>query len=241
MRKLTLKILAGPLDYTVKHRSRVTKRLHMELDEHGGLVVVAPCHWSKRHINATLVQNTSRVQRFLANSRQRQLAALKYINGEEHLFMGERYPLVINQLDSGNKRVELIDGQLYILTDVLQAEKIQLQLQNWYRRQAMTVFNERLQIIVEHAPWAVDKAIPLKLRKMKRTWGNCSSSGVIKLNTHLIKAPLEVIDSVVAHELCHLEEMNHGKAFYRLLEQLNPNWHQDRARLRAEGFTYLRT
>ena len=76
---------------------------------------------------------------------------------------------------------------------------------------------------------------------MKRTWGNCSSKGVIKLNTHLIKAPLAVIDSVIAHELCHLEEMNHGKGFYSLLEQLNPNWHQDRARLRTEGFSYLLT
>jgi hypothetical protein len=64
---------------------------------------------------------------------------------------------------------------------------------------------------------------------------------VIKLNTHLIKAPLALIDSVIAHELCHLEEMNHGRAFYRLLENLNPNWYQDRTRLRAEGFIYLFT
>jgi hypothetical protein len=74
---------------------------------------------------------------------------------------------------------------------------------------------------------------------MKRTWGNCSSKGVIKLNTHMVKAPVVIIDSVIAHELCHLEEMNHGKRFYELLESLNPNWQQDRARLRSEGFVYL--
>jgi predicted metal-dependent hydrolase len=241
MRKLTLKIPGGPLEYTIKHRSRVTKRLHMELDEHGGLVVVAPGHWSKRHINATLVQNTSRVQRFLADARQRQLAALLYTNGEAHLYLGERYPLAITRHDSGRKAVELVDAEICISTDVLQPERIQLQLQNWYRRQALKVFSQRMQIFVERAPWAADKTIPLKLRKMKRTWGNCSASGVIKLNTHLIKAPLALIDSVIAHELCHLEEMNHGRAFYRLLENLNPNWHQDRTRLRAEGFIYLLT
>jgi predicted metal-dependent hydrolase len=74
---------------------------------------------------------------------------------------------------------------------------------------------------------------------MKRTWGNCSSRGVIKLNTHLIKAPFKVIDSVIAHELCHLREMNHGKAFYALLENLNPDWREDRARLLSEGNSYL--
>ena len=41
MRRLTLKTPNGPLEYTLNHRARVTKRLHMELDEHGGLVVVA--------------------------------------------------------------------------------------------------------------------------------------------------------------------------------------------------------
>jgi predicted metal-dependent hydrolase len=76
---------------------------------------------------------------------------------------------------------------------------------------------------------------------MKRTWGNCSSSGVIKLNTHLVKAPLDIIDSVIAHELCHLEEMNHGRAFYVLLESLNPNWRRDRLKLRSDGYFYFRT
>jgi predicted metal-dependent hydrolase len=74
---------------------------------------------------------------------------------------------------------------------------------------------------------------------MKRTWGNCSSKGVIKLNTHLVKAPLSVLDSVIAHELCHLEEMNHGRAFYALLGRLNPDWREDRAKLQLEGNRYL--
>jgi len=82
-------------------------------------------------------------------------------------------------------------------------------------------------------------SIPLKLRKMKRTWGNCSSKGVIKLNTHLVKAPLQLVDAVIAHELCHLREMNHGRAFYALLQDLNPNWREDRRRLRSEGGIYL--
>jgi predicted metal-dependent hydrolase len=241
MRRLTLKTPHGPLQYTVGHRARVTKRLHMELDEHGDLLVIAPGHWSKRHINATLMQNTSRVQRFIANAKQRQVPPLRYCHGEEHLYLGGRYRLLVSQTESGKKRVELNDDEIVVHGSVLNQEKVQAQLHDWYQRQAMALFSERLQQISAKTSWASDRDIPLKLRRMKRTWGNCSSKGVIKLNTHLIKAPLAVIDSVIAHELCHLEEMNHGKGFYRLLEQLNPNWHQDRARLRTEGFSYLLT
>jgi predicted metal-dependent hydrolase len=241
MRYAKLKTPSGLLEYTISHRARVKKRLHLELDEHGDLVVVAPGHWSKRHINATLMQNTSKVQRFLATAQQNRLAPLQYTAGETHLYMGEHYPLAISIIEAGKKRADLSVGEIRIQTDGLQRENIQRQLQDWYRQQAFIVFSERLQEIASGVSWARDRTIPLKLRRMKRTWGNCSSSGLIKLNTHLIKAPLKVIDSVIAHELCHLQEMNHGRAFYRLLEHLNPDWRQDRTRLRAEGIAYLLT
>jgi predicted metal-dependent hydrolase len=241
MRRLTFKTPAGPLEYTVSHRSRVTKRLHMELDESGGLVVVAPGHWSSTFISSTLTQNTSRVERFLARARQRQLTPLQYTHGEQHLYLGETYPLAIQYSKSKKNRIELIDSEIHVNASMLQNDYIQTGLQNWYQRQAMTIFSARLQVISRCAPWVKDKKIPLKLRRMKRTWGSCSSRGVIKLNTHLVKAPLILIDSVIAHELCHLEEMNHDTRFYALLEGLNPDWRQDRARLRAQGFVYLLT
>ena len=227
------------MEYSIAYRSRVTKRLHMELDKDGGLVVVAPEHWSRTHINATLTQNASRVERFLARARQRQLTPLQYVDGEQHLYLGEWYSLVIQHVKARQNRIRLIDGEMRVATSILQPEKIQASLHNWYQQQAMTVFRDRLQLIAQRAPWARDRKIPLQLRRMKRTWGNCSSKGVIKLNTHLIKAPVAIIDSVIAHELCHLAEMNHGKRFYALLQGLNPNWRQNRAELRSQGNRYL--
>jgi predicted metal-dependent hydrolase len=239
MRNTILKTRSGELEYTITNRRRVTKRLHMELDDNGGLVVVAPRHWSKRYINAAMTQNIHHVEKFLARTRGRPLKPLQYIDGEQHLYLGKKYPLAVHNVAGRKSHIEVFDGEIRIDMPGPRPEKIQTALQHWYLCRAREVFNERLTDIAQHTPWAQDKDIPLKFRRMKRTWGNCSAAGVIKLNTHLVKAPLNIIDSVIAHELCHLEEMNHGRAFYTLLESLNADWRGDRARLKSEGFSYL--
>ena len=211
----------------------------MELDESGGLVVVAPRHWSKADISAVLSQNTSRVQRFLVRARQRHAAPLSHADGSLHFYLGERYPLVIVPAPGRKPRVVFTGQEIQVQSRLQDTENIRKLLQGWYHAEAMKILDGRLQSMASRADWVRDTPVPLKLRRMKRTWGNCSSSGLIKLNTHLIKAPLPVIDAVIAHELCHLQEMNHGKAFYVLLERLNPNWRADRSRLLSEGNLYL--
>jgi predicted metal-dependent hydrolase len=239
MQNLRIKTSTGTLEYSITRRPRVTKRLHMELDETGGLVVVAPARWSKRFIRDTLSQNLSRVERFLVRARQQYLEPLKYTTGELHYYLGATYPLVIHSDKFHKTGVRFYGNEIQVSKNQPEAENIKTALQHWYRQQAKMVFVERLQIVARKTYWAKGRSIPLKLRRMKRTWGNCSSKGVIKLNTHLIKAPLPIVDSVIAHELCHLVEMNHSRAFYRLLEELNPAWRKDRMKLRSEGGVYL--
>jgi predicted metal-dependent hydrolase len=239
MQSLSVKTSTVTLEYSIARRPRVTKRLHMELDEDGGLVVVAPARWSKRFIRATLSQNITRVERFLVRARQRPLESLKYTAGELHYYLGTGYPLIIHTYTGRKTTVTFTGNEILVNTNKPEADHVRTTLQHWYAQQAFVVFDERLQIVASKALWAKDRSIPLKLRRMKRTWGNCSSKGVIKLNTHLIKAPLPILDSVIAHELCHLVEMNHSRAFYQLLEDLNPAWRQDRTQLRSEGGVYL--
>jgi predicted metal-dependent hydrolase len=239
MQRFNIKTAIGPLEYTIAHRPRVRKRLHMELDERGKLVVVVPGHWSKKQVHNILTQNVSRVERFLVNARKRQLEPLRYTHGELHMYLGRTYPLVIDSCRDQQTSVIFTGTDIRIGVGEKIKTDVRARLHAWYRKQACQVFTERLAKVSTRAAWVQDKTIPLKLRRMKRTWGNCSSSGVIKLNTHLIKAPLSAIDSVVAHELCHLQEMNHGRAFYALLEGLNPDWKADRMKLISEGNTYL--
>jgi predicted metal-dependent hydrolase len=71
---------------------------------------------------------------------------------------------------------------------------------------------------------------------MKTRWGSCGRNGRILLNLRLIQAPIEAIDYVIVHELCHLKEHNHSKRYSALLDTTMPDWRERRRRLNAYEF-----
>ena len=58
------------------------------------------------------------------------------------------------------------------------------------------------------------------LRDTRSRWGSCSGAGRLAFSWRLILAPEFVLDYVVAHEVAHLKEMNHGVRFWRLCATL---------------------
>jgi len=58
----------------------------------------------------------------------------------------------------------------------------------------------------------------VKLKNMSSKWGSCSHTGRMSFSTRLMFAPKEVQDYVIIHELCHLKELNHSGAFWKLVE-----------------------
>ena len=65
--------------------------------------------------------------------------------------------------------------------------------------------------------------------------GKFSSKGNLNFNCLLMLAPDEVVDYVVIHELCHLIEMNHSKAFWKQVEQMMPDYKKHRKWLKDHG------
>lgn len=56
-------------------------------------------------------------------------------------------------------------------------------------------------------------------RQMQR-WGSCTpASGHIRISDRLASMPAWVLDSVLVHEMAHLEEANHGKRFQTLVKR----------------------
>jgi predicted metal-dependent hydrolase len=59
----------------------------------------------------------------------------------------------------------------------------------------------------------------IHIRHQKTRWGSCSNRGRINLNKLLMLVEPDLVRYTICHELCHLKHMNHGQAFWALLEQ----------------------
>jgi predicted metal-dependent hydrolase len=91
-----------------------------------------------------------------------------------------------------------------------------------------------------HCRWhaiAVPRRLPAtpRDRRQRTRWGSCSRISGIRLNWRLIHCPPAVVDYVVAHEVAHLVEMNHGPRFWAVVERLCPDHAAARAELRRHA------
>lgn len=75
----------------------------------------------------------------------------------------------------------------------------------------------------------------LTLRDTRSRWGSCSSAGALMYSWRLILAPTFVLRYVAAHEVAHLQEMNHSDAFWDVVHRLYGPHRAARAWLRSEG------
>ena len=75
----------------------------------------------------------------------------------------------------------------------------------------------------------------LVLRDTRSRWGSGSSQGQLMYSWRLIMAPPDILDYVAAHEVAHLIEMNHSRAFWNVVARLYPDYETARDWLRSHG------
>ena len=71
----------------------------------------------------------------------------------------------------------------------------------------------------------------VSIRKTRSRWGSCSKKGNLNFNYRILFLPPELVDYVIVHELCHLQELNHGRAFWELVGQTIPDYKAHRRAL----------
>ena len=76
------------------------------------------------------------------------------------------------------------------------------------------------------------------IRLQKSRWGSCSVEGNLNIMALLALMPLEVLDCVVVHELCHRRHMDHSKAFYDEVLKIFPDYKKWDKWLKQNGAAY---
>ncbi|BCS53350.1 M48 family metallopeptidase [Geobacter sp. SVR] len=214
--------------------SRRRRTLGLSVKADGSIIVRSPAGVSLRAIRdfvARQAQWIARARQQIAGRVQR--PEQRFEEGTEHLYLGERYRLVVRQGEQN--RVDLGDDAVLVVTiraTVSADDHVRATLSRWYLRQAEAVFQQRLaacQKLVE--PAGIPLPAGLVIRPMRSRWGSYSyRTRRICLNLHLIRAPLHCLDYVIIHELCHARARHHGPDFWRLVERFVP----DHLRIRKE-------
>lgn len=166
------------------------------------------------------------------------LPARKYISEESFRYLGRQYRLKVQQ--NLINKVRLERGELIVYVTRVDPQRVKELVDEWYRTKAANVFSERLiacQRLVAKASIKYEGKI--YLRTMKTRWGTCSKDSKITLNPELVAASKECIDYVITHELCHLKEHNHSRAFFNLLTSVMPDWEKRKIKLEMSVETRL--
>jgi len=113
------------------------------------------------------------------------------------------------------------------------AERAPEAIERWYRREARVRLSEATRREARQLGMRPGR---VSIRDPRTRWGSCSPNGALSFSWRLLLAPREILDYVVVHELCHLRELNHSPAFWRLLGEARPGWRAEARWLRDHGW-----
>ncbi len=97
------------------------------------------------------------------------------------------------------------------------------------KEQAKIIISNRIKFFSTKYGFKYSK---IRLSSAKTRWGSCSGEGAISINWNLIFAPLDIMDYVIIHELCHTIHHNHSDKFWNEVKKYIPNYKEKRAWLK---------
>lgn len=211
-------------DYTIKYSKRKTMGLY--ITKNAEIEVRVP-HGTPQKVVADFVDQHQQWINTHHGAVAQQVAeredfALRF--GAKLLFLGHEFPL-----EPVEKPAFGFDGQHFYAYAQMSAEELRTSLLGVYRTLAKKVLSDIVEEMAKHMGL---KPKAVKINAARSRWGSCSSAGNLNFSWYLVMAEEATIRYVVVHELAHLIEMNHSPNFWRIVEQVLPNYKAEREKLK---------
>jgi len=209
------------------HTKRRTIALIVNND--GRLIVRAPLRATQKQILQVVDRKADWIKskQELVKTRNAQFVPKAYANGEEFLYLGKFYKLLIQ---GDTKHPLRLGDQFYISKkDLARAELV---FKKWYIDQAKKVITGRVDNYAAIHGFLYHQ---VKITSAQTRWGSCSPSGNLNFSWRLVMAPMQVIDYVVIHELVHLQVKNHSNRFWDKVKVILPGYAQQLKWLKIYG------
>ncbi len=203
-------------------RSARARRLSLRISRlDGRATLTLPTHVPEREGMAFLRDREDWLRKHLADVTPEQVVSL----GGTVPFRGEA--LALRPADI--KGARLVDGALHVPTDPARTGKCVAAFMKVQARDALAAASDRYSQVLGRSYGRIT------LRDTRSRWGSCSSAGDLMYSWRLIMAPPKVLDYVAAHEVAHLQHMDHSARFWGVVEDLFPDHKSCRAWLRSHG------
>src|SRR5215204_1609982 len=114
-------------------------------------------------------------------------------------YLGNNYSLMINKNQARNS-IEIVDGKFIVGVKSAKVSKNILKklYENWIAKNAQDIFEDKVK---KYSKKLGVRVKPIIIKNLRNRWGSLTKGGIINLNINMIKAPEDVIDYIIVHEL----------------------------------------
>lgn len=223
-------------------RAAGAKAVKITVELEHGVEVTIPAELDEAQINAVLRKKAPWILEKLHALEQIALptSPKEFISGEKFSLLGYAHMLVLEERAERKPFVVMRGGQLIVtvmpgLTLWDRRALVRDTLQRWYMRQAEQKLPQQIALYATKLNVYPEKVV---VRDLDKRWGSCTPRGTITLNWRLVMAPIQIVDYIAVHELCHLRVPNHSPEFWGLMRMVLPDYEERREWLRLNGPTF---
>jgi len=151
-------------------------------------------------------------QDWIEEQKEKRAKQLTFRDGMSLTVLGES--VVIRHCEEERRGTCIEGGELLVSGDMAFLDR---RVCDFIKKQTAVYIDRKAR---ELAAQIGQKINHISLKDTTSRWGSCSGKKNLNFCWRLGLAPLFVLDYIIAHEVAHLQEMNHSLKFWRVVSQL---------------------